>query len=195
MNRREFTGHLIGGAAVLAGGAEILSLEGCSTDWITTAINDLPTIVGIATTIATIVADAFGGGLISPAIAAIIKTASEAAQVALATVQQAVKDYQANPSASILAKIKTTLLDVQANLGQILDAAHVANVALRTVIIASAGLAITVLTQILSLLPSTTTAGALKAQAKTAIKPLDPAQIKSQVNGFLTGNGYSKYAI
>lgn len=195
MNRRQFTGHLVAGAATLAVVGSTLTMEGCNVDWITTAINDLPTIVSIATTVATIVADALGGGILSPAVAAIIQTASQAAQVALATAQQLIKDYQAQPSASVLAKIKTTLLDVQSSLGQILDAAHIANVALRTVIAGSIGLAITVLTQILSLLPASTTALAMKAQASAAIKPLSSTETKKQVNGFLNANGYGKYAI
>ena len=106
MNRRQFTGHLVAGAATAALAGTTITMEGCTTDWITTAINDLPTIVSIATTVATIVADALGAGAISPAVAAIIKTASEAAQVALATVQQLVKDYQASPNATVLQKIE-----------------------------------------------------------------------------------------
>lgn len=195
LNRRQFTGHLVAGAATAALAGSALTMEGCTTDWITTAINDLPTIVSIATTVATIVADALGAGAISPAVAAVIKLASDAAQVALATVQQLVNDYKANPNASTLAKIKTGLLDVQANLGQILDAARIENVTLRTVITATMGLAITVLTQILSLLPASTTPTAMKAQVSVAIKPMSTADLKKNVNAFLTVNGYAKYKI
>jgi hypothetical protein len=202
LDRRQFfeisgKGTLGTAIAVATVGAVGFTLEGCTVSWITTAINDLPTVVSIASTIASIVAAALGASGIAPAVAAIIQTASQAAQVALATVQQLVTDYQANPSASILDKIKTTLLDVQSSLGQILDAAHIDNVALRTVITAIVGTAVTVITQIISLLPTTTVAVALKStsQSKMAIKPLAPADVKNQVNGFLNAYGYGQYAI
>jgi hypothetical protein len=201
LDRREFFGvskKATAAVVVAVASTEVFMLEGCNTDWIQTAINDLPTIVSIATTIATIVADAMGGGLISPAVAAIIKTAAAAAQVGLTLIQQLVKDYQANPSASTIAKIKTTLLDVQAQLGSILDAAHIDNVGLRAIITASVGTAIMVLTQILSLLPAApaaTLTANTKQVAASAVKPLDSEHIKSQLNGFLNAYGYGKYAI
>jgi hypothetical protein len=200
LERRQFfgvSGKAALGMAIVAAAGTGFVLEGCNVDWITTAINDLPTVVDIATTVATIVAAALGAGAIAPAVAAVIKTASEAAKVALAVVQQAVKDYQANPSASLLAKIKTTLLDIQGSLGQILDAAHIDNVALRMTITALMGLAITVLTQIMSLLPVTTVTAALKstAQKTMAIKPTPAAEVRKQANGFLNAYGYSQYAL
>ena len=197
MNRRQFTGHLVKGAAVTALVGTTLTFEGCTTDWITTAINDLPTIVSIINTAASIVAAALGAGGIAPAVAAIIATAAQAAQVALALLQQLIKDYQANPSASVLAQIKLTLLDVQAQLGQILTAAHIDNVVLRATITFVIGTAITVLTDILSLLPTTgvVTAKAVAATAKYAVKPMNVGQIKSQVNSYLVGNGYGQFQI
>jgi hypothetical protein len=202
LDRRQFfevsgKGALGTALVVAAAGTAGIALVGCNTDWITTAINDLPTVVSIATTVATIVATALGAGTITPAVAAIIKTAADAAAAALAVVQQAVKDYQANPSATLLQKIKITLLDIQGNLGQILDAAHIENTALRVVITATVGLAITVLTQIISLLPVTTVTVALKntAQKAMAIKPLSSDDVKKQVNGVLNAYGYGQYAI
>jgi hypothetical protein len=192
-NRREFIGHLTAGTlmATLSSG---FMLEGCSTSWVTTALNDLPVIVNIATTIATIVADALGGGIISPAVAAIIKTAAGAVQAGLALAQQLISDYNANPSASIIAKIKQALVDVQAQLTNILQAAHIDNAALQATIAGAIGLAITVVTAIMSLLPAVTTGGAMTAP-RAAIKPLTPSQIKAQFDSILTENGYGKYAL
>lgn len=192
-DRRKFLLTSAGAAALLAGSTtSLLIMSGCNVDWINTAINDLPTIVNVVGTVLAIVASVT---TLNPAIGLAITTAATAAKVALAVVQQAVNDYKANPSATLLEKIKTTLLDVQANLGQILDAAHVVNLALRTVIIGATGLAITVLTQILSLLPANTTGAALAAQSKAAIKPLTSDQVKQQVNGFLNANGFGQFAI
>ena len=198
--RREFVGTLTSAAAagaLFAG--TTLTVDGCNIgDWIQVAIKDLPTIVSIVTTVATIVADAATGGAAAPAVAAVIKVASTAAQVALATVQQLVKDYQANPSASTLDKIKTSLLDVQSNLGQILDASHVFNGSLRAIVTTGLGLGITVLTQILSLIPAAPKA-LTKTQAtqlsRTAMKPLSSSDLVSHFNAFADAHGYSKYSI
>lgn len=196
MNRREFTGHLVAGAALAA---TAVSVEGCvAPNWITTALNDLPTILNIASTIAQIVVDAVGGGAISPAIAAVIAAATAAINVAIPVIQKLIADYQATPNASILANIKTALLDVQANLSQILDAAHILNPALRATITTAMGLAIGVVTAILSLLPPAAVAGALKAQATAQTgwvkNPTSATTINAQFNAFLTDNGYGKYA-
>jgi hypothetical protein len=196
MNRREFTGHLVAGAALVAVGA---SIEGCAVpSWVNTAISDLPTILNIATTVATIVADAATGGALTPAIAAIIATATAAVNVAIPVIQKMIADYQANPTAGIIDNIKTALLDVQNQLGQILTAAHVVNATLRAVITTSMGLAIGVITAILSLLPApAVVAGALKAQAAAQSgwvkNPTSPTTINAQLNAFLQANGYGKF--
>jgi len=197
MNRREFTGHLVAGAALVA---TATAIEGCAVpSWVNTAIADLPTILNIVTTVATIVADAVTGGALTPAIAAIIATATAAVNVAIPVIQQLIKDYQANPTAGIIENIKTALLDVQNQLGQILTAAHVLNATLRAVITTAMGLAIGVITAILSLLPApAVVAGALKAQKAAAsgwaTAPTKPATIDAQLNAFLQGNGYGRYA-
>lgn len=197
--RREFVGHLTATAAlsVVAAGASV-TIEGCNSDWLQTAADDLPTIVSVVTTVAEVVADALGGGAISPAVAAVIKTAADGANVALNLVIQLVKDYKANPNATTLAKIKTTLMDVQSQIGAILDASHVFNEALRATITFTLGVGITVLTQIMSLIPTATTASltAQKAQVRTtAIKPWGKVQIAAQCNSYLQANGYGKFAV
>jgi hypothetical protein len=194
MNRREFTGHLVAGAAAVA---TIGTMEACTPpNWINTIIADLPTVLNIVTTIASIVEAATG--VISPATAAIIAAAITAVQVAIPLIQKLVADYQANPTASIVANIKTALIDVQSQLGAILDAAHVLNPALRATITTAIGLAIGVLTAILSLLPSSTVSLAakvakVKAQSGWASDPTKASNITNQFNSFLTDNGYGKY--
>jgi hypothetical protein len=196
LSRREFTGHLVAGAALAA---TAVSVEGCAApNWINVALADLPTILNIASTVAQIVADALGGGALTPAIAAIIAAATAAINIAIPVIQKLIADYQATPNASILANIKTALLDVQANLSQILDAAHILNPALRATITTAMGLAIGVVTAILSLLPPPAVAGALKAQttAQTgwAKDPTSAANIDAQFKAFLVAEGYGRYA-
>jgi hypothetical protein len=92
------------------------------------------------------------------------------------------------------------MIDVQGQLAQILDAAHVFNTALRATITTAMGLAIGVITAILSLLPVPTVAFAakkaqIKAQTGWSTNPTDSQNIKNQLNAFLAGNGYGQYAV
>jgi hypothetical protein len=175
-------------------------LEGCTApNWVNVAVADLPTIINIAGTVASIVADALSGGVLAPAIAAAIAVAANAAKVAVPIIQQLIADYNANPSASIVAKIKTALVDLQGNLSQILDAARVIDPVLRATITGAIGLAIGVITGIMSLLPApVAVAGAKKAQMKAqgawVTKPTDASTITAQLNAFLVENGYGRYA-
>jgi hypothetical protein len=195
-SRRKFILTSAAAGALLGGG--VVTLEGCSVDWITTAIADLPTIINIATTVLEIVADALGQSALSPAIAAIINTAATAAKATLVLVQALVQNYQSNPSASVLAQIKADLLTVQSQLGSILAAAHIDNPALQAAITTGVALAIGTVDLILSLLPSSNIAGAFQAQKKAQqgwiTKPYEATNITNQFNAFLTDNGYGKYA-
>jgi hypothetical protein len=198
MNRREFTGHLAMGAFVATAAVATAGVTCNVPNWVDTAVNDLPTILNIATTVATIVANAATGGALTPAIAAIIATATAAVNVAIPVIQDLIAKYKANPTAGIIDNIKTALLDVQNQLGQILTAAHVVNATLRAVITTSMGLAIGVITAILSLLPApAVVAGALKAQAAAQSgwvkNPTSPTTINAQLNAFLQANGYGKF--
>lgn len=193
MKRREFIGTLTAGAATLALGGFSLEMEGCSTSWITTALNDLPVIVNIATTVAMIVADALGGSVISPAVAAIIQTAAQAVSTGLVVVQQLIAQYQANPSASIIQKIDAALTDVQANLQSILSAAHIDNPALQATIAGIIGLALTVVGAIISILPAPAPVAGGAKVARVPMKPLSPSQIKERANSILNHNGYGNY--
>jgi hypothetical protein len=185
MNRRAFVLSSGGAAALLAGDA--VFLYGCNYSWLTTAINDLPVLAQVATTIAQIV----GGSGAAAAVATIV----QAITAGIALIQQLIKDYEAQPSTTTVQKIEAALLDLQQNLGSILTAIHVENAALRMAVTGAVGIAVAAVTEILSLLPPNTSAAAMAAQAKVAIKPRTASTIKTQVNGFLETNGYGKYVL
>lgn len=197
LSRRGFIGTLstAGAALALAGGS--LELEGCSTTWISVALKDLPVIVNIATTVATIVADALSGGVLSPAIAAIIQTAATAVNAALSVVSQLVAQYQANPSASVITKIQEALATVQSNLQAILNASHIDNPALQATITGIIGLALSVVSALISILPAPAPASAKGAKTMVVGAPKIPSasQLKSQTNAILAANGYQQYEL
>lgn len=192
LSRRGFIGHLGTGSAVLALAGGSVELAGCSTSWIDVALKDLPVIVSIATTVATIVADALSGGVLSPAIAAIIQTAATAVSAALSVVSQLVTQYEANPSASIVTKIQDALATVQANLQSILNAAHIDNPALQATITGIIGLALSVVSALISILPAPAPVSAKAAKTMTvgAAKIPSASQLRSQANAILAANGY-----
>lgn len=188
MNRRELL--KIGGLASVATVAisAPVFMTGCTAStWLQIAIADLPTIAKIATTIASI------AGATSPAVAAAIAVGIAAIQTGITLVQQLIADYNANPNATIIQKIEAALSDIQSNLGAVLAAAHIENTVLVATITGLVGLAVTAVTAILSLIPQTTTSGALRAP-RGAIKPLTPAQIQAQCNSILIRNGFGSYA-
>lgn len=189
IGRRDFVGHLAGAAALAVAGGGALTISGCSVDWLLTAINALPTLDNVATMIAALV----GGTPAAAAVAAIVQSVNSG----IALVQSLIKSYQAQPSGSTLQNIQNALLDVQSNLGSILTAVHVQNIALRAAVAGVVGIALSAITEILSLMPANTTAVAAgkPAESPAAIKPRSAATIKKQVNGFLAANGYSKFAL
>lgn len=194
--RRSFIGTLSAAAADLALAGGSLELEGCSTSWISVALKDLPVVVTIATTVATIVANALSGGVLSPAIAAIISTAATAVNAALTVVSQLVAQYQANPSASVITKIQDALATVQSNLQAILNAAHIDNAALQATITGIIGLALSVVSALISILPAPApVAGAAKTMVVGAPKIPSASQLKSQTNAILAANGYAQYEL
>jgi len=197
LSRRGFIGHLGTGAAVLALAGGSIELEGCSTSWISVALKDLPVIVNIATTVATIVADALSGGVLSPAIAAIIQTAATAVNATLTVVSQLVSQYEANPTASIVTKIQDALMTVQSNLQAILNAAHIDNAALQATITGIIGLALSVVSALISILPVAPTPAPAAAKTVVIGAPKIPSagKLKSQANAILVANGYSQYQL
>lgn len=188
LNRREMlkVGGFAGITAVAISAPVFLT--GCSAStWLQIAIADLPTITKIVTTILAI------AGATSPGVAAAIQVGVTAVQTGIALVQQLIADYKANPSASLIQKIESTLNDIQSQLGTILAAAHIENTVLVATITGLVGLAVTAVTAILSLIPQTTMAGALRAP-RGAIKPMTPAEIQAQCNSILVRNGFGSYA-
>jgi len=172
-----------------------LTTMGCSTSWINTALQDLPVLVQIATSILQIVSAAQGNGTLDPATATSITTISNQVKSDLTLIQSLVTQYQASPSPTLLGQIDSALTAVQGNLNAILTAFHVSNSALQTTITTSIGLALTVVVAIQSLVPLPPSPAPAARVARVPIKPMGAAQIKSTYNGILAQHGFSAYAI
>lgn len=177
--------------------AVLLSLcmvtSACSTAWINVAIQDLPILVQIVTSIFGIVGAAQGRGQVDPAVASQIQAVANQVKADLQLVQSLVDSYKAADTATkpgILSKIDSALVAVQNNLNALLSASHVSNPALQATITASIGLAITTVLAIQSLMPSAAVKG-IKAQSK----PMSAGQLRDSFNGIVASNGYGEFAI
>lgn len=194
MNRRKFlTSSATSLAAVAVLTVVPLTLTGCDTSWIQTAIDDLPTIDTILQSVAAIALDATGNGILDVAAQAIIQAAVGTATVALNAVETAIAAYKANPSASTLADINAALISLQPQLTSILSAVYIKDPALIATISGAVNLAISVIASIQLLLPSASASVALKAQQP--VKLLKPSEIAAQFNVLVTTNGYGKHKI
>jgi hypothetical protein len=171
----------------------MLIVSGCSTSWVQVAVNDLPVLVQIATSILGIVAAAQGKGAVDPAVAAKVQIVAGQVKSDLELVQSLVAAYQSAAAADkpgLLSKVDSALSSVQSNLNALLAAAHVNNAALQATIAASVGLAITTVLAIQSLIPAPAAKG-----ARSAVKPMNAKQLRSSFNSIVASNGYAEFAI
>lgn len=179
MDRRQLLKVTSAATVALAVTGPMLMSTGCSTTWITTAINDLPTIQGIAESILAIVA--IGDPALTPVITAAIILAVKGATAALATTQALIQDYKAAPSTTVLGKIDAALTDLQQNLSQVLQAAQIKNAALQATIATGISLALSVISAIQLLIPPQVAASHGAALSVTVDRALAKSAIPQQI--------------
>lgn len=198
MNRRSFLKRSSTTLLALAAVSLLPAFTaGCSTSWITTAEKDLPVISAILTSTLGIVADATGNAALDAVGQAALNVAINAASAGLVTLSSLVTDYNASPSASVLVKITAALTDVQQNLNGILSAAQIKDTALQTAIAGGIGVAISVVSSIELLIPSSAVSA---KSAAIGVKPVKievstPAEIKARYNAIVLASGYTKHTI
>jgi len=178
-------------ACALAG---CLTLQGCSTSWVDTAVKDLPIVLNIVTDVLSVVSVAQGHGSISPGEAAAIQAVAAQATLDLQLIQQLIVSYNDNPTATTLEKIQAAITDAQNNLQAILTAAHIKDPGTQATVTAAVGLALTTLLAIESLLPTQQAASARFAR-RGAPKLPKPAELKKHFNQIMRDGGYSQLQI
>jgi hypothetical protein len=171
----------------------VMFATGCSSNWINVALQDLPILVQIATSILGIVNSAQGSAL-DPAAQIAITAAGAEAKADLLLVQQLVNEYQAatkDAKPGIAAKIDAALDSVQQHLGDVLTVAHIKDPTLRATITAAVGLAISTVLALKSMVPTTGT----QLRARKATRAPNPGDLKSQFNDIVAGGGYAQFSI
>ena len=132
-----------------------LLATGCSAQWISIALADLPVLTQMALNIGTIITTLQSGKQISSADAAAIQNISAQASKDLNLLEALYNEYKANPSAGVLQKIQSVIADANLNLPALLQAAHIGDPVLSARIAAAVNLILTTVASFAVLIPQT----------------------------------------
>ncbi|MGH9504662.1 MAG: hypothetical protein ACRD20_17555 [Terriglobales bacterium] len=164
--------------------AAILSLSliatGCSAQWISVALADLPVLTQMALNIAALATTLQSGRQLTPAEALAIQNVSAEASKDLTLLQSLYNSYKMNPSTDTLQKIESLIQETNQTLPALLQAAHVSDPALSARISAAVNLILTSVGSFASLIPNAPAAAARTARQSTVIP--HPNDLKRQWN-------------
>jgi hypothetical protein len=164
--------------------AVVLSISliatGCSAQWISVALADLPVLTQMALNIAALVATLQSGKQLTPAEALAIQNISAEASKDLTLLQALYNVYKANPSADALQKIEVIIQETNQELPALLQAAHISDPALSARITAAVNLILTSVSSFASLIPPTASTAPKTARKNTVIP--QPKDLKRQWN-------------
>jgi len=164
--------------------AVVLSISlintGCSAQWISVALADLPVLTQMALNIGALVSTLQSGKQLTPAETLAIQNLSSEASKDLTLLQSLYNTYKTSPSADTLQKIESLIQDTNQNLPALLQAAHISDPALSARIAAAVNLILTSVSSFASLIPQ-----APSVRAKTARRGIVipvPDDLKKQWN-------------
>jgi DUF1680 family protein len=141
-------------ALVIVLSASMLAI-GCSAQWISVALADLPVLTQMALNIAALVATLQSGKQLSPTEASAIQNISAEASKDLTLLQTFYNDYKANPNTDTMQKIQNVIADINQNLPALLQAAHISDPTLAARVTAGVNLILTTVSSFASLIPQT----------------------------------------
>jgi hypothetical protein len=130
-----------------------LLATGCSAQWISVALADLPVLLQMALNIGSLVTTLQSGQQLSASEAQAVQNISAEASKDLNLLQTLYNQYQANPTASALQKIQSTVADINQNLPALLQAAHIADPVLSARVGAAVNLILATVTSFAALIP------------------------------------------
>ncbi len=164
---------------------------GCTAQWISVALADLPVLTQMALNIGTLVTTLQSGKQLSPADVAAIQNISSSASRDLNLLQSLYNQYKANPGARTIQQIQNVIADINQNLPALLQAAHISDPILSARVTAGVNLILTTVASFASLMPQNRMPTAQKAPAQTVSIP-HAEDLKKEWNQQVcspTGNG------
>lgn len=165
-----------------------LAATGCSAQWITTALQDLPVLTQMALNIATPVSTLAAGQQASTADTAVIQNISAQASRDLNLLQTLYNEYKASPNANTLHKIQSAISDLNQNLPTMLQSAHISNATLSARIAAAVNLILTTVNSFAALMPQASPATSRKTSPLALLHAKDLKRQWNQQVCAPTGN-------
>jgi hypothetical protein len=163
--------------------AVVLSISlittGCSAQWISAALADLPVLTQMALNIGALVATLQAGKQLSPAETLTVQNLSSEASKDLTLLQSLYNTYKTNASADTLQKIENVIQETDENLPALMQAAHISDPALSARITAAVNLILTTVSSFASLIPKAQVATP-KLASRQSGTILSPAALKKQ---------------
>jgi hypothetical protein len=156
-----------------------MAATGCTAQWISVALADLPVLTQMALNIATLVATLESGKQLSPAQSTAIQNISAEASKDLTLLQTLYNQYKSNPNAGTIQKIQGVIAQLNHNLPALLAAAHISDATLATRVTAGVNLILTTVRSFALLIPAASTSRRAAAQTVTVPKASD---LKKQWN-------------
>jgi hypothetical protein len=168
-----------------------LITTGCTAQWISVALADLPVLLQMALNIGSLVTALQTGRQLSASEAQAIQNISAEASKDLNLLQTLYNQYQANPTASALKNIQSTAADIDQNLPALLQAAHIGDPTLSARVGAAVNLILATVTSFAALIPQpsgmpTARTGAAAPAGRKAVIP-QPGDLKKQWNQTVCG--------
>jgi hypothetical protein len=157
-----------------------LVATGCSAQWISVALADLPVLTQMALNIAALVATLQSGKQLTAAEALAIQNISAEASKDLTLLQALYNAYKTNPSADALQKIQVMIQETNQELPALLQAAHINDPALSARITVAVNLILTTVSSFGSLIPQGPSKEPKTARRNTVIP--QPKDLKRQWN-------------
>jgi len=169
-----------------------LLATGCTAQWISVALADLPVLLQMALNIGSLVTTLQSGQQLSASEAQAIQNISAQASKDLNLLQTLYNQYQANPTASALQKIQSTVADISQNLPALLQAAHIGDPVLAARMASAVNLILATVTSFAALIPQASgmPTGRIAAVAPTGKKKTTIPQardLKKQWNQTVCG--------
>jgi hypothetical protein len=147
-----------------------LIATGCSAQWISIALADLPALTQMALNLGTIITTLESGQQISPTEAAAIQNISAQASKDLNLLATLYNQYKASPSTSTLQKIQSVIADINQTLPALLQAAHIGDPVLSARVTAGVNLILTTVASFATLIPQTAASSAAQPPAREATR-------------------------
>jgi len=164
-----------------------LIATGCSAQWISVALADLPVLIQMALNIGTIVTTLQSGQQINAAEAAAIQNISAQASKDLNLLATLYNEYKTNPSAGTLQKIQGVIADIDQNLPALLQAAPIGNPVLSARVTAGVNLILTTVASFAALMPQTSALSMSQKVAHSAPAIPKASDLKKQWNQQVCG--------